>query len=890
MANEELIQRSYLSSGKLKGDPFGDFEELNVGATTIKELLANGVKAVVPNTVSYKFEAYKPPKNPLTAKPDRVFLRRNGSDLEPVAVAENKAAKKLHSDKELLKAAEQAYFSAAALGVRVAITTNGTRFFYIDVDATTNEGTLQYFDEKRDFNPGVLSNLLAGDAGVIKDPKPLAESVWQIIWHATKAEPKECLLTFVEIFVLKFLSDNLPKTVLPEAYSFYSLTIDPAEFSKRHGKTAIEYYVSTIRPYIKTIFPDNIIVQDPAIPPLFGLSTIVSKTSVINGFAFLRSSETSIASFNRTFVQILGAFQEFGPLTSIDPEFKLRLYETFLRRSARQQKLGQFFTPRNIVRSMIRMARLNKLPDNAVLLDPAAGVGGFVLEPMLFPDALPSNIRFEKGNPKRKIKTLGIDVDTNLHILGKANMLIHLVEAVRDPATTMNALNLALAETFILMNANETLGSLENPPQNSIDVILTNPPYVTKGSAIYKKEIPEIQGDRNGVDLRDYYEGSGLGVEALFLRYIAGALKPGGRAFMIVPLGMLNRTEPGPKEKLLKECNILASIQLPRNAFFNTSQKTYILVLEKRHTEVDERPDVLCAIARTIGETLDWKRIPTPDENDLDEIAKEFVKWVESDFSQPPSNGIIKTAPATEFSKDDRWDVTRFWTDEELVALGQKESAVDRLQFITEATTDLTQIASELEVAREELTKLTETKMESVPLTDEKRFKVRSGTRITSENIRKNPGDIPVFSCFKDARLTKGKVSEEWLIKNKIPIEDKIFVTVNANGASVGKVFVRDEKCALTDDVIAVEILDDDIDPEFLALQLRSAVAAGGFLYEAKLFVGRVKELEVELPVDENGRFDIVQQRVIAQAIKRFDNIRQRLAELGEWSGSARIA
>jgi type I restriction enzyme M protein len=313
-------------------------------------------------------------------------------------------------------------------------------------------------------------------------------------------------------------------------------------------------------------------------------------------------------------------------------------------------------------------------------------------------------------------------------------------------------------------------------------------------------------------------------------------------------------------------------------------------VLEKRHTEVDERPDVLCAIARSIGESLDWKRIPTPEANDLDEIAKEFVKWVESDFSKAPSNSIIKTAPASEFSKDDRWDVTRFWTDEELVALGQKESAVDRLQFIDEAREDLGEISTELEVARKELAILTSTAMKRVSLADEELFKVRSGTRITSENIRTNPGDIPVFSCFKDARIIKGRISEDWVIKKKIPIEDEIFVTINANGASVGKVYVRDERCVITDDVIAVEILDTNIDPEFLALQLRSAVAAGGFLYEAKLFVGRVRELEVELPIHEDGRFDVVQQRVIAAAIKRFDNIRQRLAELGEWSGSARIA
>src|SRR5205823_3868133 len=131
----------------------------------------------------------------------------------------------------------------------------------------------------------------------------------------------------------------------------------------------------------------------------------------------------------------------------------------------------------------------------------------------------------------------------------------------------------------------------------------------------------------NGLDLRDYYEGAGLGVEALFMRYISGALKPGGRAFVIVPLGMLNRTEIGPKANLLSECNLLASIQLPRNAFFNTAQPTYILALERRRTSVDPRPDVFCAIARTIGETLDYERVPTPDQNDLHDITELFVAY-----------------------------------------------------------------------------------------------------------------------------------------------------------------------------------------------------------------------------------------------------------------------
>ncbi len=51
---------------------------------------------------------------------------------------------------------------------------------------------------------------------------------------------------------------------------------------------------------------------------------------------------------------------------------------------------------------MIRMARLDRLPDDAVVLDPAAGVGGFVLEPLLYEHALPGNIQFGGGGGEER--------------------------------------------------------------------------------------------------------------------------------------------------------------------------------------------------------------------------------------------------------------------------------------------------------------------------------------------------------------------------------------------------------------------------------------------------------------------------------------------------------
>ena len=113
---------------------------------------------------------------------------------------------------------------------------------------------------------------------------------------------------------------------------------------------------------------------------------------------------------------------------------------------------------------------------------------------------------------------------------------------------------------------------------------------------------------------------------------------------------------------------------------------------------------------------------------------------------------------------------------------------------------------------------------------------------------------------------------------------------MNANGASVGKVFVRPSDCLLTDDVIAVQPVGGvDIDLDYLSVALQSAVTAGGFLYEAKLFTSRLKDLSVNIPLDDGGAFDLEQQKLIASATKRFEAIVDRLGELGRWSSEARI-
>ena len=79
----------------------------------------------------------------------------------------------------------------------------------------------------------------------------------------------------------------------------------------KDGNT-LRYYYEYTRPYIKKLFPES--KED--------------KTSVINGSVL----DPEIEQHNFLFHSILEEFEKFGPLKNIDPAFKSRLYEKFLKK------------------------------------------------------------------------------------------------------------------------------------------------------------------------------------------------------------------------------------------------------------------------------------------------------------------------------------------------------------------------------------------------------------------------------------------------------------------------------------------------------------------------------------------------------------------------------
>jgi len=105
-------------------------------------------------------------------------------------------------------------------------------------------------------------------------------------------------------------------------------------------------------------------------------------------------------------------------------------------------------------------------------------------------------------------------------------------------------------------------------------------------------------------------------------------------------------------------------------------------------------------------------------------------------------------------------------------------------------------------------------------------------------------------------------------------------MTVGATGA-VGVVQMRREtKWFLHDDALAIEVLDSHLVPEYVRYVLQHAINIGRFEYTAKLYSERLKGLNIEIPLDESGSFDMYMQDKIAKAYGKRELVEQLLKEV----------
>ncbi len=271
-------------------------------------------------------------------------------------------------------------------------------------------------------------------------------------------------------------------------------------------------------------------------------------------------------------------------------------FEIFLGPSLRGNK-GQFFTPRNIVQTMIEI--LDPKP-NERFIDPACGTGGFLI------------VRLAQQTKKNENK--GVQEPYNMNVLFGIDKDQFLAKI-----TQLYLAILGFQEKVVFcensLNPPESWSSkvFETIKLNSFDIVCTNPPFGAK-IPIKSKEI-----------LRDYHLGHKWKKQAdgswhktetlqekqppqiLFIERCLKLLKPGGRLGIILPDGIFgNPSDRYILYYLRQHVKILALISCSHLAFLpHTHTKTSLLFVEKRKPQQDY--SLFMAITENVGHDKNGK-------------------------------------------------------------------------------------------------------------------------------------------------------------------------------------------------------------------------------------------------------------------------------------------
>ena len=774
------------------------------------------------------------------------------------AVVEYKRPERLRTDQQVKSAIDQEIEVARAL-CKILIVTDSTRSYWINAangDRITDQDSQPVNAVFHPFGANdttAIENLIHEiDASisatnscirssVLTDPTPLAKRLWQTIWVATGKSPVKCLYNVVELFIFKFLSDL---DVLPADISFSRVH----EKSLSDPEDALGYYARNSRVRIYELFP-----------------SAPDGTTIINGTIFAtENNEPNLSQtilFQRCLKHLNEHSQEFGSFTRISKHFKTKLYESFLNEEV--EALGQYFTPRTIIQSMIRMAGIDdpgySFTDKRIC-DPFCGVGGFLLEMLNLNDAMmQAFVPDASGNIAPPFVLHGFDKgferdDERTIILAKANMLVYLAEILFQHSDRTKQFANAFNSAFLLFRNNlGTFGHIIDKEADKYDLIMTNPPYVTSGSGIIKQELAST------AHAAGKYPINGLGLESLALEWITRSLRKGGKVFVIVPDGILGRIHgKALRDHLLTECTLDAVISLPQRTFFANFEHTYILVLTKKMDPSQKQTQpVFTYLVSSIGEQLTSVARREIDENDLPEMERLFRSFManRTDSRLEASSERCKIQPIELFRDGPHWVVDRWWPAVQRRKLdGAVLEVVDPGELRT-AITDLDNSIAEWQQEHEETEVQTVATVE-VSLGDGDLFELFIGRRVTTDEVTKT-GEIPVYSA--NVHVPMGYQATTRIAKFEQPT-----VLWGIDGRFDSNLIPSGIKFETTDHCGAIRVQSERILPEYVVYALHEHRRHEDYDRSFRASLTNMQRISLPVPVDEDGKFDIERQRQIA--------------------------
>lgn len=336
-------------------------------------------------------------------------------------------------------------------------------------------------------------------------------------------------------------------------------------------------------------------------------------------------SDDSVKLKPLTLAYIVGRLQ-FISLIRTPGDIKGEAFQKFVYRHQRGDR-GEFFTPHPIVRLAVEMIAPKS---NEKVIDPACGSGGFLIQTTLHVCQNNPNI-----NRKDYIQKYIYGIEFNPDVALSAMIRLAFEGGVGTEIICANAL-------------------LENEKfNNAFDIILTNPPFGSRGKVEEQNILKFYQLARKwNKTLNGEWEVtrvvlSGQSPEILFIEKCLKLLRPGGRMAIVLPDGLLqNISNSHIRFWIRSQAKVLGIISIPQEAFvpYGTGIKTSLLLLKKLPADAEK---VFMARVKKIGYDVKGQPIYSRDsdgrlirtsaglpivDDDIDKVVSAYNKFKNNNY------------------------------------------------------------------------------------------------------------------------------------------------------------------------------------------------------------------------------------------------------------------
>lgn len=336
-----------------------------------------------------------------------------------------------------------------------------------------------------------------------------------------------------------------------------------------------------------------------------------------------------------------------------------QIYEGLLAKNSEDSRsgAGQYFTPRALVDCIVQVMKPQL---EELIQDPASGSSGFLISADQFIRSQHDTSRYAANPPVFQ----GMEIEKGTRRISLMNTFLHRMNAT-----------ISLGDALT-----EDCRSLE-----PADLILANPPFGAKSGSARKGRSDILFTSTNK--------------QFMFLQHIYLALKPGGRAAVVLPDNVLFESGVGKeiRQDLMNKCNLHTILRLPSGIFYAPGVKTNVFFFTRGKKDKENTKEVWVYDMRSNMPSF-GKRTP---------LRKEHFKEFIACFGDDP-HGMSKRKDHGEEGrfrcftrkwirevKDDSLDISWFGLSDEL-----PEPAVLAQEAMTEleaAMAELRNILSELD-------------------------------------------------------------------------------------------------------------------------------------------------------------------------------------------------